>query len=134
MIRDQHEISRPIIRIHAAGRIGQDQLLRPHKSHQSCGQHYVSHGIPFIVMHSSLHDDHRRLFHVAEYEPSFMARHCRNGKPFDLRIGNGLLDAYLIRIVSQPRSQNQRRLRLKVRLFPDALHAHFQFIINLTHS
>ena len=66
MIRDQHEISRPIVRIHTAGRIGQNQLLRPHKSHQSCGQHHIRHGIPFIVMHSSLHDDHRLLFYIAE--------------------------------------------------------------------
>ena len=114
VIGDHHKIAWFKIRVHSTGCICKKQLLRPHHAHQPCGKNYIRHWIAFIVMHSSLHDHNRHIFHISKYKSAFVACNCGGWKTFNLCIVNGGFDLDLICIISKAGSQDQRHFRFKI--------------------
>ena len=120
MVGQQHKIPCMEGRIDAAGRIGQKQDLRPHHLHQPGRKHHVGNRVALIIMHPSLHADHRDLSHIAENELSGMARYGGHGESFDLMIVQLRLHTDIVRIVPQSGPENNGNLRLEVNFLPEA--------------
>ena len=72
-------------------------------------------------MYSSLHTHHRNLIEITEDKFTGMPRYGGNRKSLDLRIRDLCHHTDLFRIIAQARSQNDRHLRYKIRLFSHTL-------------
>ena len=134
MIRNHHQIPRLEILIHTAGRIRQNHFFRPQHSHDPDRHHHIRHIVPFVVMNSSLHNDHRNLLHIAEKEAAVMACHGGDRKALDLRIGNLRLYIHVPGIFPQTGTEDQGHLRDKIGFLTDDGNTFLKFFIHFTHS
>ena len=73
LIRNHHQISGPEIRIDAARRIRQNQLLRPQQAHQPDRKYYIRHRIALIIMYSSLHNHNGNILNPSEDKSSLVS-------------------------------------------------------------
>ncbi len=129
MVCEHHEISCRKGRVDAAGGVGQKEDFCPHQLHQTHRQYHVRDRISLIVMHPSLHADHRHILDVTEDKFSGMSGHSGNRKPFDLVIVQFGFHTDVIRIVPKPGTQNNRNLRRKMNLFLKTCIALHQFLV-----
>ena len=111
------------------GCICQKQDLCSHHLHQSNRQYNITHGISFIIMHTSLHAHNRHIPDITKHKAPGMARHRRYRKSLDLMIIHRGLHAKLRRIITQTGPQYQCHFRHKICFRPHAAHtAHESFI------
>ena len=87
MILDEHQTARMKRRVDATGSIGKEKNFRTHHLHQTGGQHHIRDRIALIVMHPSLHQNHRDLIDITEDKLAGMSRNGRYGESLDLAVG-----------------------------------------------
>ena len=93
MICDAHKRSGGEIAADAARGVRDEKNLRAHGLHKAHGQHNVVRRVAFVEVHATLHDDDGRFLHIAEHEPSGVARRGGHRETGDLAVrhNGGLL-------------------------------------------
>ena len=118
MVANEHEITWPIGRIHAARGIGDNQRMPTELSHHAHRERQHLQRIPFIEMETPLHYHHRHVFKRPDDQATSMPYDGRTSKMRDLSIRNNRRLGNFSGEISQARTKYQgyRRFQRRARL------------------
>ena len=105
VVADNHDVADGKVGVHAAGRIGDKEVLDTQLLHHPHGESHLLHVISLIEMETALHSHHIFFTELPEDKFSLMPLDSRHGEIGDFGIGNFGLVGNMVYQLAQPRTQ-----------------------------
>ena len=117
VVSDNHQVTNLEVRVHAPSCIAYEEGLDAQLVHHTDREGHLLHGVPLVVVETSLHGQDVLATQFAHYEATAVSLYGADGHVGDVVVTDACLDLYLFCQPPQTGAQDDGRLGLRANSF-----------------